>query len=70
MILMWLMGFWAHWYMTLLNKQKVTRQLFELSQEYEKEALAKVWRTSCDGYKHIGKAEAYVDSARIVSENL
>lgn len=73
MILMWLMGFWAHWYRTLIKKQKVTRRLFDLAEEYELKSLENVNSNGnyiLIGYRYSGKSSAYVYSAKIVSENL
>ena len=70
MILMWLMGFWAHWYRTLIQKQKVTRRLFELAEGHEKEAFAILPEASCKDHMSIGQAGAYVYSAKLISENI
>ena len=38
-VLMWLMGYWIHWYKTLVNKHKINIKLFELAEEHQNKGL-------------------------------
>jgi hypothetical protein len=73
MILMWLMGYWLHWWKTLHNKEKVYKELFNLALGNEMMAALddkKDPAAQLMSNRRIGKANAYTHAVEIIQDNL
>ena len=67
-VLMWLMGYWIHWYKTLVNKHKVAIKLFELAEEHQNKALTEAHNDIQLGYQNSGKSFAYIHCVELIKK--
>lgn len=68
LVLMWLMGYWLHWYSSLIKKHKLNLKLLELAEEHQNKVLNGNIEDLSKNYQESGKALAYLHSVEVIKK--